>query len=157
MQIAKPFGAEVTGVCSSGSVDMVRSIGADHVIDYTQEGLTKGASRYDSILDNVANHSTADTRCALTPTGRLQSNGGGHSDGRWLGFLGAVIKSAVSSTFAHQQLGPSVKFPNQQVRCAPSTRGRRRSRAFGSAALKRSGSPSSPTLRVAVQWAACPR
>ena len=67
VQIAKSFGAEVTGVCSTGNVDMVRSIGADHVIDYTQEDFTQGAQRYDFILDNVGNHSLPDTRRALTP------------------------------------------------------------------------------------------
>jgi hypothetical protein len=85
--------------------------------DYTlpaQEDFTKGGPRYDFILDNVANHSMADTRHALTTTGTLQSNGGGHSDGRWLGSMGAVIKAAVSSNFARQQLAPSVKFQNRR-------------------------------------------
>ena len=67
VQIAKAFGAEVTGVCSTRNVDMVRSIGADHVIDYTQEDFTKGGPRYDFILDNVGNHSLSETRRALTP------------------------------------------------------------------------------------------
>ncbi len=69
MQIAKAFGADVTGVCGTRNVDMVRSIGADHVIDYTQEDFTQGGQRYDFILDNVANHSLSATRRALTPTG----------------------------------------------------------------------------------------
>lgn len=113
VQIAKAFGAEVTGVCGTRNVDLVRSIGADHVIDYTQEDFTQGGQRYDFILDNVANHSLADTRRALTPTGTLFSNGGGHASGRWVGSLGSVIKTATVSRFVRQQLGPSIKFPNR--------------------------------------------
>ncbi|HEU4783614.1 MAG TPA: NAD(P)-dependent alcohol dehydrogenase [Ktedonobacterales bacterium] len=113
VQIAKAFGAEVTGVCSARNVDMVRSIGADHVIDYTQEDFTQGGQRYDFILDNVANHSLSDTRRALTSNGKLQSNGGGHSDGRWVGSMGSVIKVAAVSRFVRQQLGPSIKFTNR--------------------------------------------
>jgi NADPH:quinone reductase-like Zn-dependent oxidoreductase len=113
VQIAKAFGAEVTGVCGTRNVDLVRSIGADHVIDYTQEDFTRGGQRYDFILDNVGNHSLSDTRRALSPNGRLQSNGGGHADGRWVGALGSVIKVAAVSRFVRQQLGPSVKFPNR--------------------------------------------
>ncbi len=108
VQIAKAFGAEVTGVCSTGNVDMVRAIGADHVIDYTREDFTKGGPRYDFILDNVGNHSPSETRRALTPTGRLQPNGGGHSGGA----MGPVIRALVSSIFVRQQLRPSVKFQN---------------------------------------------
>ena len=92
---------------------MVRSIGADHVIDYTQQDFTRGEERYDLILDNVANHSMSDTRRVLTPTGRLQPNGGGHSDGRWIGSMGGVIKSALASMVVRQQLAPSVKFQNR--------------------------------------------
>jgi len=113
VQIAKAFGAEVTGVCGTRNVDMVRSLGADHVIDYTQEDFTQGGQRYDFILDNVANHSLSATRRALTPNGRLQSNGGGHARGRWIGSLGSVIKVAAVSLFVRQQLGPSIKFPNR--------------------------------------------
>ena len=113
VQIAKAFGAEVTGVCSTRNVDMVRSIGADHVIDYTQEDFTQGGQRYDFILDNVANHSLSDTRRALTPNGTLCSNGGGHSDGRWVGSMGSVIKVAATSLFVRQQARPSIKFPNR--------------------------------------------
>jgi NADPH:quinone reductase-like Zn-dependent oxidoreductase len=108
VQIAKSFGAEVTGVCSTGNMDLVRSIGADHVIDYTQEDFTQGGPRYDFILDNVGNHSLSDTRRALTPGGTLQPNGGGHSGGA----MGTVIKAFVSSVFVRQQARPSVKFQN---------------------------------------------
>jgi NADPH:quinone reductase-like Zn-dependent oxidoreductase len=107
VQIAKAFGAEVTGVCSTRNVDLVRSIGADHVVDYTKEDFTKGTPRYDFILDNVGNHSMSDTRRALTPDGMLQPNGGGHSGG-----LGDVIKALVTSLFVRQQGRPSVKFQN---------------------------------------------
>ncbi len=69
VQIAKVLGAEVTGVCSTGNVDMVRSIGADHVIDYTKEDFTQGEPRYDLILDNVASHSFAEYRRVLEPGG----------------------------------------------------------------------------------------
>jgi NADPH:quinone reductase-like Zn-dependent oxidoreductase len=69
VQIAKTFGAEVTGVCSTRNVEMVRSIGADHVIDYTQEDFTSNGKQYDLILDVVANHSFAEHRRALTPRG----------------------------------------------------------------------------------------
>jgi NADPH:quinone reductase-like Zn-dependent oxidoreductase len=113
VQIAKAFGAEVTGVCGTRNVDMVRSIGADHVIDYAHEDFTRGGQRYDYILDNVGNHSLSDTRRALSPNGRLSSNGGGHADGRWVGALGSVIKVAAVSLFVRQQLAPSVKFPNR--------------------------------------------
>jgi NADPH:quinone reductase-like Zn-dependent oxidoreductase len=92
---------------------MVRSLGADHVIDYTQEDFTQSGQRYDFILDNVANHSLSATRRALTPNGRLQSNGGGHARGRWVGPLGIVMKVAAVSLFVRQQLGPSVKFQNR--------------------------------------------
>ena len=108
VQIAKYFGAEVTGVCSTKNVDMVRSIGSDHVIDYTQEDFTRGARRYDFILDNVGNHSLSDTRRALTPNGTLQSNGGGYKgDG-----AASVLKLHVLSTFLRQQGRPSIKFQN---------------------------------------------
>jgi NADPH:quinone reductase-like Zn-dependent oxidoreductase len=110
VQIAKALGAEVTGVTSTRNVELVRSIGADHVIDYTQEDFTKGGARYDFILDNVGNHSLSQTRRALSPTGRLQSNGGGHSGGA----MGTVIMAMVTSVFVRQQLRPSVKFQNHK-------------------------------------------
>jgi NADPH:quinone reductase-like Zn-dependent oxidoreductase len=108
VQIAKALGAEVTGVCGPRNVEMVRSIGADHVIDYTAEDFTQGGPRYDFILDNVGNHSLSDMRRALAPNGTLQPNGGGHSGGA----LGPVIKALVSSVVVRQQLRPSVKFQN---------------------------------------------
>lgn len=113
VQIAKAFGAEVTGVCSAKNLEMVRSIGADHVIDYATEDFTRDAQRYDFILDNVANHSLSDTRRVLTPTGKLQSNNG-TSGGRWFGTIGTVIMTAAVSMFDHRQLGPHIKFVNRK-------------------------------------------
>jgi len=110
VQIAKSFGAEVTGVCSTGNVDLVRSLGADHVIDYTTDDFTQGTARYDFILDNVGNHSLSQTRRALSPTGKLQPNGGGHSGGA----MGTLVQAMVTSLFVRQQLRPSVKFQNHQ-------------------------------------------
>jgi len=112
VQIAKAFGAEVTGVCSTRNVEMVRSIGADHVIDYTREDFTRNGHRFDFILDNVANHSLSDTRRVLTPSGKLQSNNG-TSGGRWFGTIGTVLKSATVSLFDRRQLGPAIKFANR--------------------------------------------
>ena len=108
VQIAKAFGAEVTGVSSTRNVDLVRSIGADHVIDYTREDFTKGTARYDLILDNVGNHSMAQTRRALTPTGTLISNGGGHRGGK----LGRTIRTMLASMVVRQQARPTVKTQN---------------------------------------------
>jgi NADPH:quinone reductase-like Zn-dependent oxidoreductase len=76
VQIAKNLGAEVTGVCSTTKVDLVRSIGADHVIDYIQEDFTQGDERYDVILDNVLNHSLSRLSRALSRNGTLVPNGG---------------------------------------------------------------------------------
>jgi NADPH:quinone reductase-like Zn-dependent oxidoreductase len=109
VQIAKAFGAEVTGVCSSRNLELVRSIGADHLIDYTREDFRKGAERYDLILDNVGDRSMADTRRALTPTGTLLSNGGGHLPGK----LGRVIRASLASMFVRQQGRQSVKSQNR--------------------------------------------
>ena len=76
VQIAKAFGAEVTGVCSTRNVDLVRSIGADHVVDYTREDFTQNGQRYDLILDNVASRSFSDLRCTLAPQGKIIPNSG---------------------------------------------------------------------------------
>jgi NADPH:quinone reductase-like Zn-dependent oxidoreductase len=105
VQIAKALGAEVTGVTSTRNLDLVRSIGADHVVDYTKEDFRKGGPTYDLILDNVGDHSMAATRRALGPTGMLISNGGGHAGGK----LGRVIRGLVVSMFVRQQGKPSVK------------------------------------------------
>jgi NADPH:quinone reductase-like Zn-dependent oxidoreductase len=106
VQIAKSFGAEVTGVCSTRNVDMVRSIGADHVIDYTQEDFTQSGQRYDLILDNVANHSLSDCRRALNPQGTHIPN----SPTR----MGYAVKAFVSSVFVRQQGRPFLSLPKNE-------------------------------------------
>jgi NADPH:quinone reductase-like Zn-dependent oxidoreductase len=108
VQIAKAFGAEVTGVTSTKNVELVRSIGADHVIDYTKEDFTAGGPRYDLVLDNVGNHSMARTRRALTPTGTLISNGGGHAGGK----LARTLRTMLASIVVKQQASPTVKTQN---------------------------------------------
>jgi len=114
VQIAKSYGAEVTGVCGTRNVEMVRSIGADHVIDYTREDFTEGSERYDLILDNVANRSLSDLRRALTPDGKLQPNGGGHSSGRWIGPMGGTARAFMSSLFVRQQGRPFLSLPSKE-------------------------------------------
>ncbi len=106
VQIAKAFGAEVTGVCSSRNVDLVRSLGADHVVDYTRTDFTRTDRRYDVILDNVEAQPLAAVRRALTPTGTLIPNSG--RGGRWFGPLGRIIRARVLSGFTRQQLKPFV-------------------------------------------------
>ncbi len=107
VQIAKAFGAEVTGVCSPRNVDMVRSIGADHVIDYTQEDFAKSGRRHDLILDNVANRTFSDLRRALTPRGTIVPNSG-H------GGMGYVFKAYILSMFTRWQARPFVASINNR-------------------------------------------
>ena len=107
VQIAKVLGAEVTGVCSTRNVDMVRSLGADHVIDYTQEDFTQSGKRYDLILDNVANHSFSDLRRALTSQGMIIPNSG-H------GGMGYVIKAFLLAPFMRQQGSMFLASPNNK-------------------------------------------
>ena len=102
VQIAKSFRAEVTGVCGTASVDMVRSIGADHVIDYTRQDFTQGGKLYDLILDNVENRSLSDCRRALTPRGTLILNSGTGAHG--IGMLIRLVKPLVLSPFLRQNL-----------------------------------------------------
>jgi NADPH:quinone reductase-like Zn-dependent oxidoreductase len=108
VQIAKAFGAEVTGVTSTKNVDLVRSIGADHVIDYLKDDFTAGGPRYDLILDNVGNQTMARTRRALTSNGTLISNGGGHAGGK----LARTLRTMLVSLVVKQQAGPTVKTQN---------------------------------------------
>ena len=102
VQIAKSFGADVTGVCSTRNVDMVRSIGADHVIDYTKEDFTKSAERYDLILDNVGNHSLLESRRVLNPKGKYIMVGG--PAGRWIDPLPRALSALVLSRFVSQDI-----------------------------------------------------
>src|SRR5437870_5982192 len=100
VQIAKSFGADVTGVCSARNADLVRSLGADHIIDYTKEDFTKGEQRYDVILDNVANHSLSECRRVLTPKGKyVMIGGGGAKEQGFLGVMARPLKAMVLSPF----------------------------------------------------------
>ena len=99
VQIAKAYGAEVTGVCSTRNVEIVRSIGADHVVDYTQEDFTQSEQRYDLILDNVASRSFSDLRRVLTPEGMIIPNSG-H------GGMSYVFKAMLIAPFMRQQRSP---------------------------------------------------
>ncbi|HEY4976160.1 MAG TPA: NAD(P)-dependent alcohol dehydrogenase [Gaiellaceae bacterium] len=102
VQIAKALGAEVTGVCSTPNVDLLRSIGADQVVDYTREDFARSGRRYDLVLDLVANRSLSDLRRALTPEGTLVLSGGGGS--RLLGPVGLIFRAKVRSRFVSQRL-----------------------------------------------------
>jgi NADPH:quinone reductase-like Zn-dependent oxidoreductase len=114
VQIAKSFGADVTGVCSTTKVDLVRSIGADHVIDYTQEDFTRSDERYDLILDNVLNHSLSRLVRTLSPSGKLVPNGGQFYK-RWIASTGILlIKAPLLSLFVPQRIRPLVSFGQKQ-------------------------------------------
>jgi NADPH:quinone reductase-like Zn-dependent oxidoreductase len=112
VQIAKAIGAEVTGVCSTRNVDLVRSLGADHVVDYTVSDFTRTGKRYDVILDNVEAQPLAAVRRALTPTGTLIPNSG--RGGRCLGPIGRIVKARVLSGFTRQQLKPFTSVEKRQ-------------------------------------------
>ena len=111
VQIAKAFGAEVTGVCSTGKVDMVRALGADDVLDYTRADFADGGSRYDVILDIGGNARLSSLRRALTPRGRLIIIGG-ETGGRLLGGTSRQIRAQLLSPFIHQKLGTFVASEN---------------------------------------------
>jgi len=105
VQIAKALGAEVTGVCSTANVEMVRSIGADHVIDYTKEDFTKGGPRFDVILDNIASHSLSAARRALKPDG-IHIPSSGHAGMGW------IISASLTASFVRQQGKPFLATTN---------------------------------------------
>jgi NADPH:quinone reductase-like Zn-dependent oxidoreductase len=106
VQIAKSFGADVTGVCSTRNIDLVRSIGADHVIDYTKEDFTKSGQRYDVVLDNVGTQPLLGFTRVLNPKGKyVLIGGGGPNDAGWIGPLARPIKAMVLSPFVSQQMG----------------------------------------------------
>lgn len=107
IQIAKSLGAEVTAVCSTRNIEMVRGIGADHVIDYTKEDFTANGVRYDLILDNVGSHPLIGLRRSLTPRGILIPNSG-TSGGRWTGTVGRQLRAMIVYLFLRQKLRPFV-------------------------------------------------
>ncbi len=103
VQLAKAFGAEVTGVCSTAKLDLVRSLGADHVIDYTRDDFADGAHRYDLILDIGGNPPLSRLRRALTPTGTAVIVGG-EEGGRWTGGFGRSLRAPALSPLVRQRL-----------------------------------------------------
>jgi NADPH:quinone reductase-like Zn-dependent oxidoreductase len=113
VQIAKAFGARVTGVSSTGKVGAVRSLGADHVIDYTREDFAEGDRRYDLIVDIGGNSSLARLRRALAPKGTLVI-AGGEGGGRWLGGTDRQIRAMLLSPFVGQKLGTFVASENHE-------------------------------------------
>ena len=102
VQIARALGAEVTGVCSTANVDMVRSLGAQHVVDYTAEDFTRAGLRYDLIVDNVGSRSLRDLRRAMAPHATLLLLGGGGN--RLLGPIGQLLRARVLSRFVGQRM-----------------------------------------------------
>jgi NADPH:quinone reductase-like Zn-dependent oxidoreductase len=115
VQIAKSLGADVTGVCSTRNVDLVKSLGADHVIDYTKEDFTKSAERYDVMLDNVGNRTLSECKSVLTPKGKyVLIGGGGASEQGLLGGLGKALWAMVFSKFVNQQMGMMMADPSQK-------------------------------------------
>jgi NADPH:quinone reductase-like Zn-dependent oxidoreductase len=112
VQIAKSFGAEVTGVCSTSNVRMVRSIGADHVIDYTAQDYTKGVQRYDLIFDTVGSHSVLDERQVLTPHGTIVIVGAPSND-PWIGAFAGFLKGYFVSPFVSQRIVSFVADANK--------------------------------------------
>jgi NADPH:quinone reductase-like Zn-dependent oxidoreductase len=106
VQIAKNFGADITGVCSTRNVDLVKSLGANRVIDYTKEDFTKSDQKYDAILDNVANHSLSEYRKLLTPNGKYVMIGGGSATQQgWIGSMMKPLKALAMKPFVSQQMG----------------------------------------------------
>jgi NADPH:quinone reductase-like Zn-dependent oxidoreductase len=112
VQIAKSLGAEVTGVCSTRNVDMVRSIGADHVFDYTKDDYTESGQQFDLIVDMVGNHSLSKNRQVLKPEGRFVIIGGPPGD--WLGPMMSPIKALFLSPWVDQEFGMLLAEINQE-------------------------------------------
>ncbi len=117
VQIAKAYGAEVTGVDDTTKLDMVRSLGADHVIDYTQEDFTRSGERYDLIFDIPGNHPFSACRRVLTPDGKYVLIGHdrfGQGVGRWFGSIPRVLKLVAFSPFASQLPTPNFSMPDKK-------------------------------------------
>jgi NADPH:quinone reductase-like Zn-dependent oxidoreductase len=113
VQVARSFDAEVSGVCSTRNVEMVRSLGADHVIDYTQEDFTQSGHKYDLIFQLAGTRSPSECRRALSPEGTLVLSSG-ESDGRWIGPVGRIIRAALLSPFVRQKLANFTVKPNKE-------------------------------------------
>ena len=113
VQIAKSFDAEVTGVCSTRNVDMVRSLGADHIINYTKEDFTQSGQQYDLIFQLAGTLSPSECRSALTSNGTLVISSG-ESEGRWIGPVDRVIKALVLSALVSQKLATFTVKPNRE-------------------------------------------
>jgi NADPH:quinone reductase-like Zn-dependent oxidoreductase len=112
VQIAKSLGAEVTGVCSTRNLDLVRSLGADHVIDYTQEDFTQGTQHYDLILDNVGTHSLLQYKRVMNPKG-IYTMIGTTNPGNWFAWLAIPIKGMMLSKFVDQKFGMTMAELNK--------------------------------------------
>ncbi|HEY3867317.1 MAG TPA: NAD(P)-dependent alcohol dehydrogenase [Actinocrinis sp.] len=113
VQIAKAFGAEVTGVCSAANADLVRSLGADHVVDYTREDFTDSKQRYDVVLDIAASRSLAEVRRVLAPSGVLVGVGAANSGRPWIGPLARPLAMAALSPVGRQNLVPMLARPRR--------------------------------------------
>jgi NADPH:quinone reductase-like Zn-dependent oxidoreductase len=113
VQIAKTLGAEVTGVCSTRNVELVRSLGADHIIDYTREDFTQSGQKYDLIFQLAGTHSPSECRRVLTSKGTLLQISG-DSDGRWIGPVDRIIKALVLSPFVSQKMASFTVKPNKE-------------------------------------------
>jgi NADPH:quinone reductase-like Zn-dependent oxidoreductase len=105
VQIARTLGARVTGVCSTRNADLVTSLGADRVIDYTREDFTAGDERYDVVLDNVANHRLSAVRGVVAPGGTLMSNNGDSKD-RWFGAAARAAGMQLTAPFVAERIRP---------------------------------------------------
>jgi NADPH:quinone reductase-like Zn-dependent oxidoreductase len=113
VQIAKSFDAEVSGVCSTRNLEMVRALGAEHLIDYTQEDFTHSGHKYDLILQLAGTLSPSECRSALTSEGTLGISSG-ESQGRWIGPVDRVIKALVLSPFVSQKMASFTVKPNRE-------------------------------------------
>jgi NADPH:quinone reductase-like Zn-dependent oxidoreductase len=113
VQIAKAAGAEVTAVCRTRNLELVRSLGAEHVVDYTREDFAREARRYDVVLDLVANRSLSDLRRALAPAGTLVLSGGGTFEGGSIvGPMGLTLKAVLVSRFVRQRIVQLIAAPS---------------------------------------------
>lgn len=104
VQIAKSFGAEVTGVCSTAKIDLVRSLGADHIVDYTREDFAEGTRQYDLIVDTAGNRPLSRLRRVLAPQGTLAIVGG-EGGGNWFGPIDRLLPALLLTPFVKQKMG----------------------------------------------------